>query len=214
MSNTVEMTIHAALGELKKLDGRIDRAIYAANFIGYKKASADKVMGTSFNTEDFKKNAEASYQSICDLIERRDIIKSAITLSNATTKVQVGQKEMTVAEAIEKKASIEHRKSLLERMTKQYNDAVLKTNHNNEKMEENLNDQVMSLTDKSDAKQATANLAGFMDAYRASNGWETIDPLGLKAKIDALNEEVEDFENNVDVALSISNATTKIIVRQ
>ena len=48
-----------------------------------------------------------------DLISRRNKIKSAIIMSNAKTVVEVAGKQMTVAEAIDKKSSIEYEKELL-----------------------------------------------------------------------------------------------------
>lgn len=49
-----------------------------------------------------------------------------------------------------------------------------------------------------------------MEQYRNNNSWENVDPLNLKEKIDVLEQRIFDFETNVDVALSVSNATTFI----
>lgn len=206
---TKQITIHAALGELKKIGQRIDKSIYSSNFIGTKKVSADKVNNTTMTTDDFVVDTLSSYQSITDLIALRNKIKSAIVLSNATTKLTVGEKEMTVAEAIEYKTSIEFKKDLLHKMTKQYKEAVSYVTLQNERVEDNLDAQVSNLAGKDSNK---ANLAGYMEEYRKQNCWTVVDPLDLKAKIDALEEEITDFETNVDVALSISNATTFITI--
>lgn len=206
---TKQITIHAALGELKKLGQRIDKAIYNSKFIGTKKISADKVSDTTMSVDEFIIDSIGEYQSITDLIALRDKIKSAIVLSNATTKLTVGEREMTVAEAIEYKTSIEFKRDLLHRMNTQYKQAVAHVNRYNEKVEENLDAQVSNLAGKDSNK---ANLAGYMEEYRKQNCWTVVDPLDLKAKIDSLDKEIMDFEINVDVALSISNATTFITI--
>lgn len=206
---TKQITVHAALGELKKISQRIDKAIYNSKFIGTKKKSADKVNDTTMSVDDFIIDSVGNYQSITDLIALRDKIKSAIVLSNATTKLTVGEKEMTVAEAIEYKTSIEFKIDLLHRMKNQYKEAVAHVNRYNERVEENLDSQVSNLAGKDSNK---SNLAGYMEEYRKQNSWVVVDPLNLKAKIDTLEEEITDFETNVDVALSISNATTFISI--
>lgn len=204
------MTIHAALGELKKLDQRIKKTTVDAKFIGYMKNSAEKVVSTNLNEEEFKTAAIASHQSITDMIKERNAIKSAVTISNATTNVKIGDVDMTVAEAIEMKTSIQYKKELLKRMSDQYSSVIVSLNYKNEDMEENLDSQITALTGKDN--KAIANLDGFMEQYRAANGWKDVDPLGLKDKIDTLEKEIADFETNVDVALSTSNATTYITI--
>ena len=122
----MEMTIHAALAELKKLDQRINRAIRNGRFVGTIKGQKwnEKVQNTVETREEFKVTAKAAFDSATDLIKRRNEIKRAITLSNATTKTKVGEKEMTVAEAIEMKTSIEYKKHLKRALDVQYSSAI------------------------------------------------------------------------------------------
>lgn len=207
---TKEITIHAALGELKKIKQRISRATMNSTFIGNMKQSSENVNQTSLSKDKFITSVEADYQSVTDLIDLADQIKSSVVLSNATTKLLIGEITMTVAEAIEKKTSIQFKKDLLSRMNKQYKDIVSHTNVYNENVETNLDAQVTTLCGKDTS--AKANLTGFMDQYRKENSWIIVDPLELKSKINTLEEEIFDFETNVDVALSVSNATTFITI--
>lgn len=208
MSRT--MTIHAALGEIKKLKQRIDKNISNAVFIGNMKKSADTVNNYAYNKEDFKNIVKSNYTSINDLIKELNAIKGAITLSNATTELEIGAETMTVAEAINRKEYIEYDKRLLERMKYQYGSIIATTTRRNEEVEHNLNEQITALIGK-DSK-AKDNLTGFMEQYRNSNSWENIDPLNLKEVIDSLEEKIYNFETNVDVALSVSNAITTITI--
>lgn len=205
---TKKITIHAALGELKKLKQRIAKSTTNATFVGSMKNSSDIVSGTSHSVEKFGEIVNADYQSVNDMIDNAEAIKSLIVKSNAVTEVQVGKAVMTVAEAIEKKGSISLKKELLSRMKRQYQSAVVNVTTYNERVEENLDAQVTALSGKDGSGKA--NLSGYMEEYRKQNGWKVIDPLNIKDKITALEDEIFDFETNVDVALSVSNATTFI----
>lgn len=200
----MKMTVHAALAELKKLDQRINRAIRNGKFVGTIKGSkaSEKVQNTTETRDEFKVSAKADFDSATDLINRRNEIKKAITLSNATTKTQVGSREMTVAEAIEMKASIEYKKDLKRALDIQYSSAISTIERANEKVETNM-DKILESMGKDANKE-------FIDNYRATYNYSIVDPIAIKQKIEELAKEIEDFESNVDIALSVSNATTFI----
>lgn len=202
----MEMTIHAALAELKKLDQRINRTIRDGIFIGTIKGekSNEKVQNTVETKEEFKVTAKATFDSVTDLIKRRNEIKKAITLSNAITKTKVGEKEMTVAEAIEMKNSIEYKKDLKRALDVQYSSAINMIQAANEKVEANM-DKILESMGKDANKE-------FIDNYRATYSYYVVDPISIKERIEELSKEIEDFESNVDIALSISNATTIITI--
>ena len=101
-----KISITEALNELKLYDSKIMKAITNAKLVGAAKKSADKV--GVVKKEDFEERAKASYQSVTDLIANRNTLKSAIVKSNAVTEVTINGKTMTVAEAIERKNSIDY----------------------------------------------------------------------------------------------------------
>lgn len=201
----MKMTVHAALAELKKLDQRIHRATINGRYVGYIKGlkATEKVYGTSQTREEFKVSAKADLESVTALINRRNAIKKAVTLSNATTTTEVGKITMTVAEAIEMKASIEYKKTLKRKLEMQYADALKAIEAAEIKVEANLN-KILESMDKD------ANTKDFAEDYRKSNGFNIVDPIDIKKVIDELATEIEDFEAHVDIALSVSNATTFI----
>lgn len=205
---TEKMTVHKALAELKIIDDRIYKAIHYGTFVYSCKNNSDKINGVS--ASDFKKAIESNYQKAKDLINRRNAMKRAVVLSNATTKVTIGDKEYTVAEAIEmKNHGMDGKKDLLQHMTVQYNDAVRKFNLNSgENLEERANQYVANIlgtTDKN-VEQVTV----LHDAYIKNNGFEMVDPLDISAKIDEIDKEIDEFNAEVDSALSVSNALTVI----
>lgn len=212
MGTTQTMSIHAALGELKKLDQRINSKNRSLLLIGAKKKSADKVNSTDYTKEQYVQKVEAELQSHEADVARFSRIKSAVVLSNATTKLMVGDREMTVAEAIETKSTIQYKKDLLARMKSKRREIYSSVEIYNDKVEYNLDNQLASLGVKDKNSAAGENLASFMEQYRNQNAWEVIDPLKLDEKIAALEDEILEFETNVDVALSQSNALTTITI--
>lgn len=207
----MKMSIHRALGELKTLDKRIRKEIENTIFIGTKKKSSNTEYKTRTSIVDFNNNVNSSIQSINDLILRRKEIKEAIVNSNANTFVTIGDNKMTVASAIERKTSIGYDKFLLSKIKEQYALIVGFVEENNEEVECDLSSKIDNMLNAND-KNNINGIEEFSKAYRNSNSWEVIDPVDLKSLIDKLEKEITIFENEVDVVLSESNATTFIEV--
>ena len=207
----MKLSIHRALGELKTLDKRIRKEIENTIFIGAKKKSSNTEYKTRTSIVDFNNNVNSSIQSINDLILRRKEIKEAIVNSNANTFVTIGDNKMTVASAIERKTSIGYDKFLLSKIKEQYALIVGFVEENNEEVECDLSSKIDNMLNAND-KNNINGIEEFSKAYRNSNSWEVIDPVDLKSLIDKLEKEITIFENEVDVVLSESNATTFIEV--
>jgi hypothetical protein len=205
------MSIHRGLSELKMLDKRIERSVKDSKFIGSKKKSAENVNNTTTSKDKFIENIKKEYQSIQALIKRRTEIKRLIVLSNAKTMVVVGDKEYTVAEAIENKKIIENKKELLKQLKTQLNTNMAQVSKKNEEVESRLDEQIQIMLG-SDKQSKTAGLEGFINQYKEQNEWELVDGLGINEEINKLENEIEEFENNIDFVLSESNAVTFIEV--
>lgn len=204
-----KISITEALNELKLYDAKINKAISNATFVGAAKKLANKVGIVSKDT--FTDRAKASYQSVSDLIANRNALKSAIVKSNAITEVQVDGKTMTVAEAIERKNSIDYDKQLLEVMQRQYvnaSDAVLRENV---KVDRKIDELLTALIGKdTDKKISKEDQEAVETPYRNKNEYELVDPLNIYDKIQKLESDIDGFESSVDIALSVINATTFI----
>lgn len=205
-----KLTIHGALRELKTLDSRINRATSELTIIGCKKSSSDTDYTTGRDVKKFETEARAGYDKVKALIERRDAIKRAIILSNATTHVQIDNVDYTVAEAIDKKSSIEYERDLLANMKADVGKAKAIVSRNNSKMEDNLNKQIENLTAGNATK--VESMQDFANMYRADNSWTLIDPLNAEEIIDKLESKITKFLDTIDEALSVSNAITTIII--
>ncbi|MCI8749711.1 MAG: hypothetical protein HFH67_17965 [Lachnospiraceae bacterium] len=206
-----KISITEALNELKLYDSKITKEITNATLCGATKKSSDKV--GVVKKEDFEDRAKASYQSVTDLIANRNTLKSAVVKSNAVTEVTVDDKVMTVAEAIERKNSIEYDETLLNEMKRQYANATATVDKENKKVDAKVDDLLTTLVGKdSDKKLNKEDQEAVEKPYREKNEFEFIDPLGLYEKIQALEADIDGFKSNVDTVLVLSNATTFIEV--
>lgn len=204
------MLITQALNELKTLDARINRGINKADFIEAAKISDSNII-PGVSKEEFRKEAEASYASIQDLIKRRRAIKSAIMLSNAKTVVEINGEEMTVAEAIDLKTSIKYQELLLQKMRLQKDECTRKVANANMKMNQQIDAMLSAMYGKDSKDKITAdqhdNVAG---PYKLANEYGPEDPLKISKKIEELENYIEEFKANVDAKLQISNCVTTI----
>lgn len=200
-----KMTITEALAELKLLDARITKATFNTTWCGCE--------ANSKITEDFTNKCadelKSAWQSVNALIEERAKIKSAIVRSNAITEITIGSKTMTVAEAIERKASIGYEKALAEKIKEDFAKAKNNADGLNSRVQSRLDNLLTNLSFQSNEGIAEAQKA-VAENFMAQNGYTVIDPLDANEKIVAITERVEDFDKNVDVALSVSNAITFI----
>lgn len=208
MATTEKMTIHKALAELKVLDKRITSSI-SVQFCVANKHSNEKISGLAL--KDWKDIAQSSYQKANDLIRRNEAIKRAITLSNATTKVKIGDDEYTVAEAIwMKNHGMDSYKMLLRELQNQYGKAKVQCERENgETLEKRADEYIFGLFGSKE-KAAGEEIENLRKTFIESQQYEIVDPIKIAEEIQYLEEKISSFESEVDAALSVSNAITEI----
>lgn len=203
------MSIHKALSELKIIEDRINKAKLAITFATANKASNSKISGMSI--EEFKKNMAARYQALNDIVSRRDAIKRAVLISNATTTVNIAGKDFTVAEAIDMhNCGIEIKASIMNLMASQYNREKNKVDvFNQNDLQELADKHTTGMFSSKESANADA-IKKTREDYIANNTLVLIDPIGADDEIARLEKYISDFKVEVDAALSVSNAVTNI----
>lgn len=202
----VQYSVTQALAELKLLDKRI--GAYTSNSVQWVDVS---VKTSPVDVARFEARVNAEYQSVQDLIKRRQTIKQAVILSNARTRVKVADWGGTIAEAIELKKSLDYKKNLLERMRS--NLLLVRTRLQQE--ETNLQarlDRLLSSELGKDVKTNPETIQSITKSFYENNKVAFVDPLHLQYKIRDLEVEIESFETNVDWVLSEANGRTTIDV--
>ena len=199
------ITVTEGLVKLKLLDKRIEKATEDMSLVTMTQGNQDKIDATGKDLKDFRKNAKAKLQSVSDLISQRNTIKSAIVLSNATTTVLIDNQPYTVADAIERKNSIKYDQSLLKKLKSQYANLDHQIMAYNLKVEQNL----LALL-KSRPTSTAEDDEKLSKTFQELNTYKLYDPLNLQSRIEKLETDISTFLADVDVALSVVNATTEI----
>lgn len=212
MSTVERMTVHKALAELKLIGTRIETTIGSGTYCIANKHSNEKIRGISI--DDFKKVMQGHYDKATDLINRRNAIKRAVVLSNATTIVKINDAEFTVTEAIEmKNHGMSYFEDLLEKLQDQYRKAqseILK--QNGDDLEKRAEQYVVGIYGSKEGKVSTDDFEKTKKAFIESQTYELVDPINILDKIEKLEKMINSFTAEVDAALSVSNAITEITV--
>lgn len=200
-------SITRSLVEIKTLDARINKIIENAVFTSYK----TKTRNHNLNKDEFRKTANADYQSLNDLIYRRDKIKNAIVLSNSVTMVEIAGKKMTVSQAIEFKNTIEYKRNIVFKMRQQRQNVTIESENHRNRVQNKIDENIKIICGK-DTKADATTIQTITDGITKGDPIEIFDPLGIDDLISDLETEIEDFSANVDFVLSESNALTQITV--
>ncbi len=203
----MSISVARALVELKTLDNRINKMISSTTWVTYK----TKNTNYGLTEEDFKKKTQAEHQSLNDLIKRRNAIKNAIVLSNASTNVQVAGQTMTVAQAIEYKQTITYKRALLDNFKLQRQRVIVDSEAHRQRVQNKIDDNIRIICGK-DTKPDANTLQTISDGITKGDPIDVFDPLGLEETIKKLENEIHEFSANVDYVLTESNALTNITV--
>ena len=132
--------------------------------------------------------------------------------SNAQTMIEVAGVTYSVMTAIDRKRTIESEKQVLACMKQALRNAETKVLRENDKVEDYIQRQVLAMASGDLANKKDEFITSFEKSYRDKNGWDLVDPLGLRDLIEKREQEILDFELEIDTALTVSNAITKIVI--
>lgn len=202
------MSIHRALAELKLIDNRISKGIEQMVPVG--SVQGDRLVNGVYTEKDFVSKAKSDLQSVQDLIKRKIEIKSAIVKANGSTKVKIGGKKMTIADAISFKNIIELKKSLVSRVVSVNTSAIANTERNNSTAETNALGLAKAALGKDNIKLGDDDVNNVTESYLKTNTFTLVDPLKSADLAKELQNEIDEFEAEVDATLSEINAITII----
>lgn len=207
---TERMTVHKALAELKIIDSRILNVVSEGTYCIANKHSNEKIRGVS--VKEYETIMQGYYNNASDLIKRRKAIKRAVVLSNASTKVIIGDVEYTVAEAIEmKNHGVQFDEAIYKALKLNYSDAQSEIlAHNGDELEKRADEYIIGIYGTKDSKTNAADFDKAKKDFIKANTYELIDPIKILDKINILEENIAAFKAEVDAALSVSNAITEI----
>lgn len=208
------ISVTRALAQLKQLDDKINRAIQNGVFIDVTvgRDSNKKVYNSNRSVEESSRLIQGSFDQVESLMNNRDELKSKIVLSNATTKVKVAGREITVAEAIELRKTISVKKEFLARL----NVSLMTANRTvfglSEQLDHAINSSLNTILGNDKGKVDEGMYAAIANPQKSQKEPALLDPLKIQDRIKKLEEEIADVDTELDFILSESNARTTIEV--
>jgi len=211
MSESKSMSVSRALVELKTLDKRIQKLIteFKPNDIS---VNGRLRVNIDMTHDEFAKSVSSDYQQIKDLICYRNAIKSAIVFSNAVTKVMIGKQEMTVAQAIERKTSIEIDELFVQHSKELWSRSFGDVDKINSTLPARLDKLLEATFSKESSKVKPEEYEAVAKPFMDRNQAVLIDPLNIREKIKELEDSIVEFKKEVDISLTESNARTEIFI--
>jgi len=200
----VNMSVHRGLSEIKLLTSRIDKSMGAA-YVTANKVSNKTIGGRSI--DEVRRLIEGNFDSVVALIENRKRIKAALVRTNADTKVNVAGAEYTVAEAIERKASIVLDKMFLQTLKNQFTQQNNTVENQNSQLPNKLETYLVSVLGEKGSR-SPEDVKMHTKVFEDQNKFELIDPRRIANYIEKYEKEIDEFASQVDYVLSESNATT------
>lgn len=214
-----KMLVTQALDERDLLVKKIKDKIEKATFTDAKKNNESKVMELRLSEEEFKKEAERTYQQIMDLISRFQKIDAAVVASNAVTMIQTSFGAYTVAGALSLRSRMrgmgsyeddaDFELNLLTKMKRELDNRLLSIEQKNNHLEYTAENMRLSILGKDSKTKDDAPLE-VVKTYVTENTTVLIDPLDVRKKLDEIKEKREKLISELDTQIKVSNATTFI----
>ena len=210
-----KMSVTRALAELKRLDDRLnrmttDQSIFVSVAVG--QGDKQKVLGVSDTVQNVIAQIQSNRDRVNSMIEMRAKIKAAVVASNAATKVKLGTREMTVAEAIELKKSIEVKRNMLATYRRQVIQANALVTKQNAALEAQIETNLATIYGNEKGKVDASMFEAIAKPQREQKEASLIDPIKINDVIKSLEDEISLVETELDFTLSESNAKTEIEV--
>ena len=207
------MSVTRALAELKRLDDRLnrmstDQSIFVSVAVG--QGDKQKVLGVSDTVQNVVSQIQSNRDRVNSMIEMRAKIKSAVVASNAATKVKLGAREMTVAEAIELKKSIDVKRNMLNTYRRQVIQANALVSKQNANLDAQIETNLTTIYGNEKGKVDASMFEAIAKPQREQKEASLIDPIKINDLIKSLEEEISLVETELDFTLSESNAKTEI----
>ena len=210
-----KMSVTRALAELKRLDDRLkrmttDQSIFVSVAVG--QGDKQKVLGVSDTVQNVASQIQSNRDRVNSMIEMRAKIKAAVVASNAATKVKLGAREMTVAEAIELKKSIDVKRNMLNTYRRQVVQANALVAKQNAALEAQIETNLATIYGNEKGKVDASMFEAIAKPQREQKEASLIDPIKINDVIKSLEDEISLVETELDFTLSESNAKTEIEV--
>ena len=207
----MELSVTRALSEKKMLTKRLEDKIRNGIYVGVVIGDSEKPEDRQFVTnENLESAIKSSYDSVEGLLARYRAITKAIIHSNSSTIVIICGESMSVAEAIERKKSIQFEKDMLSYLKAQFSGVSGRIDSQNRSMEYEIDELIKSALGGDKSNKNDDYVTSIDKSRRSILERKLFDPCKINQQIDKYSESIENFNNEIDFVLSESNAKTMI----
>lgn len=207
MSKTI--TLNEALAKIKLLNKKVADKTNKLKLTSYASKNSETEKKNNKLKKDFIEKGKSDLQEIQDLIKNIKEIKGKLVIANATNYVTVAGVQYTIAEAIERKNSIQREIDLLQHISTDYHADKRYVDSINQQNQTRLDTRINTLLGNSDRKDCK-DLIDAITENAKNEEFEVVNESIVSDLIDKMQEEINDFISNVDVQLTIANSTVTI----
>ncbi len=209
---TETITVTAALIERKMLKKRIDREIKGGAYFGITVGEAKRPHNREHTTVESQASAiQSSVDKVHALVRRYRSLVGALVTSNALTKITIGGREISIAEAIEYKTSISFDLLLASTIKESLKAHAMTVSSLQNQMDTAIQVKLVSFYSGDSVPDVNSEQFNqIANPHKAQHAPVLHDPAKLVASVPDLVTHIETFSNEVEVALNISNASTSI----
>lgn len=209
------MNLTTALQQAKVLNDRIESAIRSSVHVGVVTGEKEKPANGRFtNKQELETQIKSDLQSVQALIARRNAIRGGIVIANATTKVKIGETEMTIAEAVERKRNVYLEQLALDAMRSAYATALKDVDQKTRALDATVLELVTKqYQGENQGKPPTQDqIESTKTIQYKQYGPALVNPLDLNKLIPETEAALQKFLDNVDNELSRINSNTEITI--
>jgi hypothetical protein len=198
------MSLHRIIAEIKAAEEKLQN-IPRETFVYT--APVDDSAGV----EEGKRLSQANFDKVAAQLTNLAVLKAARNKANATTEITIAGVKMTIDQALAKKSANVFQLSFLNTLRAQMQNGKARVDQIQAQIDQKIAQQVT--TASAGTKKATdAEIEVFRAMAERNTKQEVLVFDGMKAKIDKMASDLEQFNVEVDYVLSEANATTKVDV--
>ena len=216
-----KMLVAQALDERDLLKKKINDKIPKLLLVDIKKKNNDNAVMAMMESKKFEDNAKSSYQQVVDLISRYNLINNAIIASNAKTYISTSVGEMSIAAVISFRSRMKATGSydtkdlfeitLMKEIKRQYDNAILNASAENKRVADQAEAMRLAILGKEQkGKDNQIQTMDLVEAFVRENTTELVDPIKALEKYQEWKDYIDNFMNEIDTLVKVSNATTTI----
>lgn len=204
----MELTLTRCLSEIKKLEAEL------ANVPVFVRVAAnknDRVEGVLQSADEFARTSQSDWDQYLEKSERLILLKVARNKANVSTVVMVGGKEVSMDEAIARKALVPVLKNMIAQVKRNISTVEQQVQKSENEVQSAI-DKNVNAASASGTPLSEAQTQVLRQMYESSLGKKMVLGENIKAALKNVEDEINKFELEIDYVLSEANATTKVTV--